>query len=131
LAPKEYHDIKRAHDRFKGIIDRLKAQRISRDDIHARIAKEFGRELTKSTITRLYNDPPEGKPPHNLKLLLRYAGWIEEAFTTELGLQTDEPPGEDQGLTQNIHLILKEIKALRRLGRVAIIRQARKKYRRR
>ena len=125
----EYHDIVRSHTKFKKIVDRLKEQRISRDDIHEKVALD-GRQLTKSTITRFYNDPSEGKI-HNLKLLIRYTDWIEEAFSTELGLKTNEPDIEDEKLRHSINLLYKEVKALRRLSRAAIIRQARSRYRRR
>jgi hypothetical protein len=112
LPPVINYDIARAHEEFKEIIDSLKEQRISRDDIADRL-KEENKPLNKSTITRYYNDLPEGKP-HNLKLLLRYTSWIKQSFQSELGLIVDEPAGEYETLKQKLDEVLKELKSLRR-----------------
>lgn len=125
MPHKEYHDTDQAHTTFKEIIDRLKAQKISRDDIQDRL-KSMDRILTKSTITRHYSDPVEGKT-HSLKLLRRYTDWIKEAYPKELGLEIDEPIAP---YDQNKEL-RKEIMALRRINSAILIRLRRSKYRRR
>lgn len=127
----EYHDISKAHHEFKAIIDTLKGQGISRDDIHQRVATMFNRQLTKSTITRFYSDPADSRN-HNLKLLLRYTDWIKDAFPKELGLTTRELPEIDnEDIRQRLSILYREIKKANRINRALIIRQARGRYRRR
>jgi len=125
LPPKEYHDTVQAHTTFKEIIDRLKAQKISRDDIQDRL-RSMDRTLTKSTITRHYSDPVGGKT-HSLKLLRRYTDWIKEAYPKELGLEIDEPIAPYDQIKE----LRREIKALRRINSAILIRLRRSKYGRR
>ena len=125
MPPKEYHDTAEAHRTFKEIVDRLKAQKISRDDIQDRL-KSMDRTLTKSTITRHYSDPVEGKT-HSLKLIRRYTDWIKEAYPKELGLEIDEPIAPYDQIKE----LRKEIKALRRINSATLIRLRRSKYGRR
>ena len=106
------YDITHARKEFKEIIDDLKAQGISRDDITDKL-KEAKKKLDKSTITRYYNDLPEGKT-HNLKLLLRYTNWIKESYQSELGLVINESAGEYETLKQRLDEVLKELRFLRR-----------------
>ncbi|HWB90246.1 MAG TPA: hypothetical protein VG605_00275 [Puia sp.] len=123
----EYHNTAKAHQEFKGIIDQLKAQRISRDDISDRLA-ENGKRIDKSTITRFYNDPLEGKT-HNLKLLYRYTNWIKEAYPKELGLETEEAKGEYDHLEELMNKSLREQTATKRLMRAMLIHQKRNRRR--